>query len=148
MLFSRARLPLSFPFFFFNDTATTEIYTLSLHDALPISLQRPEATQGVAIVGMNPQRAAQVRGGSLEVAALQLEVPEHRQRERDRRRVSQRATDRVVLAQQPLGPIEIAVVQRQNTMPEQRERQEHAARRVRARQAVGPDEEPLGARTA
>src|SRR6266849_10071010 len=28
----------SFPFFFFfNDTATTEIYTLSLHDALPIS---------------------------------------------------------------------------------------------------------------
>src|SRR6266480_7907300 len=26
-------------FFFFNDTATTEIYTLSLHDALPISLK-------------------------------------------------------------------------------------------------------------
>src|SRR6266498_6171337 len=30
-------LPLFF-FFFFNDTATTEIYTLSLHDALPIRL--------------------------------------------------------------------------------------------------------------
>src|SRR3712207_7542883 len=33
-------------FFFFNDTATTEIYTLSLHDALPISglgAQRPPA---------------------------------------------------------------------------------------------------------
>src|SRR3712207_9151023 len=28
-------------FFFFNDTATTEIYTLSLHDALPISAQHP-----------------------------------------------------------------------------------------------------------
>ena len=28
-----------FDFFFFNDTATTEIYTLSLHDALPISVQ-------------------------------------------------------------------------------------------------------------
>src|SRR3712207_7470864 len=27
-------------FFFFNDTATTEIYTLSLHDALPIFLRR------------------------------------------------------------------------------------------------------------
>src|SRR2546422_6199812 len=27
-------------FFFFNDTATTEIYTLSLHDALPISARR------------------------------------------------------------------------------------------------------------
>src|SRR5438034_10529196 len=30
------RLSSSFFFFFFNDTATTEIYTLSLHDALPI----------------------------------------------------------------------------------------------------------------
>src|SRR5438876_7479008 len=29
---------LFFVFFFFNDTATTEIYTLSLHDALPIRL--------------------------------------------------------------------------------------------------------------
>src|SRR5256885_15475328 len=29
-------LPPFFFFFFFNDTATTEIYTLSLHDALPI----------------------------------------------------------------------------------------------------------------
>src|SRR5256885_12852505 len=29
-----------FSFFFFNDTATTEIYTLSLHDALPISMTR------------------------------------------------------------------------------------------------------------
>src|SRR2546430_10190768 len=35
---------LIFFFFFFNDTATTEIYTLSLHDALPISwLWSPEA---------------------------------------------------------------------------------------------------------
>src|ERR1041385_9514940 len=33
---SRASAPL---FFFFNDTATTEIYTLSLHDALPICRQ-------------------------------------------------------------------------------------------------------------
>src|SRR5260370_37861071 len=32
---------LFFYFFFFNDTATTEIYTLSLHDALPISRPRP-----------------------------------------------------------------------------------------------------------
>src|SRR2546427_2120099 len=30
---------LSFLSFFFNDTATTEIYTLSLHDALPISIE-------------------------------------------------------------------------------------------------------------
>src|SRR2546430_12819323 len=32
----RARSPTAVLFFFFNDTATTEIYTLSLHDALPI----------------------------------------------------------------------------------------------------------------
>src|SRR6266571_9044437 len=32
-----------FFFFFFNDTATTEIYTLSLHDALPIRTRRPSA---------------------------------------------------------------------------------------------------------
>src|SRR3712207_7091883 len=33
-------------FFFFNDTATTEIYTLSLHDALPISGRRWRAGDG------------------------------------------------------------------------------------------------------
>src|SRR5256885_15560041 len=33
------RVSIENPFFFFNDTATTEIYTLSLHDALPISEQ-------------------------------------------------------------------------------------------------------------
>src|SRR5690349_24596940 len=34
-------------FFFFNDTATTEIYTLSLHDALPISpTTRPRRSRG------------------------------------------------------------------------------------------------------
>src|SRR3712207_8290344 len=37
----------SYSFFFFNDTATTEIYTLSLHDALPISAPlTPTGTPG------------------------------------------------------------------------------------------------------
>src|SRR5256885_13085931 len=46
-----------FIFFFFNDTATTEIYTLSLHDALPISGTRvdvlclPDAPPGRIAVG-------------------------------------------------------------------------------------------------
>src|SRR5688572_32638851 len=43
-------------FFFFNDTATTEIYTLSLHGALPIS-DDPE----------DDARAHRARGGILEV---------------------------------------------------------------------------------
>src|SRR5260370_13639591 len=34
-------------FFFFNDTATTEIYTLSLHDALPICLNFAEVTEEI-----------------------------------------------------------------------------------------------------
>src|SRR2546430_15580490 len=38
LLFITHIINLIFLFFFFNDTATTEIYTLSLHDALPISL--------------------------------------------------------------------------------------------------------------
>src|SRR3712207_8582161 len=36
-------VPRTLCFFFFNDTATTEIYTLSLHDALPISTMTPVA---------------------------------------------------------------------------------------------------------
>src|SRR5437773_11072341 len=39
----------SFPFFFFfNDPATTEIYTLSLHDALPIYSHHAGSLQGAA----------------------------------------------------------------------------------------------------
>src|SRR5258706_15641059 len=39
----------SFFFFFFNDTATTEIYTLSLHDALPICNEVRSAGSGLVI---------------------------------------------------------------------------------------------------
>src|SRR6516164_10628213 len=55
MLFSSYHLLLPFRsyllivlsfFFFFNDTATTEIYTLSLHDALPISSVSTESSCG------------------------------------------------------------------------------------------------------
>src|SRR3712207_8270435 len=50
-------------FFFFNDTATTEIYTLSLHDALPISEERvgePVVHQVVGLVVVLHERDAQV----------------------------------------------------------------------------------------
>src|SRR6516164_5232891 len=49
-------------FFFFNDTATTEIYTLSLHDALPILFQPPMA--GVEDFFCASNRKARVRQGS------------------------------------------------------------------------------------
>src|SRR3989442_10739015 len=37
-------------FFFFNDTATTEIYTLSLHDALPISFSSTVTVSGLELL--------------------------------------------------------------------------------------------------
>src|SRR3989475_7715319 len=48
-------------FFFFNDTATTEIYTLSLHDALPI-LPTPGARPGVSLslTGLSMHSAARL----------------------------------------------------------------------------------------
>src|SRR5258705_4367055 len=48
-----------FFFFFFNDTATTEIYTLSLHDALPISPRRPPGSlaTGSALGNSTPSSA-------------------------------------------------------------------------------------------
>src|SRR5256885_14653781 len=46
----RYSLPYGFIFFFFNDTATTEIYTLSLHDALPISLEAEAAQDRLGAV--------------------------------------------------------------------------------------------------
>src|SRR5256885_9507906 len=46
-------------FFFFNDTATTEIYTLSLHDALPISrddTRLPGVAHAVRVCLRQPER--------------------------------------------------------------------------------------------
>src|SRR5256885_17203487 len=55
-----------FFFFFFNDTATTEIYTLSLHDALPISCQtrQPRNEQGDSRGSPTHRRGHHRKGGS------------------------------------------------------------------------------------
>src|SRR2546422_7940425 len=47
-------------FFFFNDTATTEIYTLSLHDALPISMTSHTNSRIHVSVGRKAIRARHV----------------------------------------------------------------------------------------
>src|SRR2546428_6697633 len=52
---SRRSTPCVFMFFFFNDTATTEIYTLSLHDALPIS-DHPMHEISLDLEGIGPVR--------------------------------------------------------------------------------------------
>src|SRR5689334_24713102 len=62
-------------FFFFNDTATTEIYTLSLHDALPISADlggvaeegvEEEAHQGAALAADGEVGAGEGRVGGAD----------------------------------------------------------------------------------
>src|SRR6266568_9427429 len=65
-----------FFFFFFNDTATTEIYTLSLHDALPIGVatgvlarRYVPADEGTGLSG-----DVDVSGAVLVTAALMLGV--------------------------------------------------------------------------
>src|SRR2546422_10359900 len=63
-LFSRLCSPCFFFFFFFNDTATTEIYTLSLHDALPISTGRGRYGTGWAGSEVNSSLPSGLVGGS------------------------------------------------------------------------------------
>src|SRR2546425_10968668 len=60
-------------FFFFNDTATTEIYTLSLHDALPIS---PDRSAG-AVARRRPTRQRRVSGAVGKCAGDSARVAEH-----------------------------------------------------------------------
>src|SRR5690348_17637696 len=65
MLLVALSFPRLFSFFFFNDTATTEIYTLSLHDALPISRLRRQlrtfaragAVRQVTGLALRPRRS-------------------------------------------------------------------------------------------
>src|SRR5256885_17064734 len=55
-------------FFFFNDTATTEIYTLSLHDALPISpARRPSPSRPSRRAGRGRRGARTQHGHPLPV---------------------------------------------------------------------------------
>src|SRR6266704_6578569 len=67
-------LTLSFPrffcfffFFFFNDTATTEIYTLSLHDALPILHERTRRHNGCSAWDRADRTAGRVVAGNCVV---------------------------------------------------------------------------------
>src|SRR2546422_10989769 len=75
-------------FFFFNDTATTEIYTLSLHDALPISVGagRAAAPPAPRRTGAHAPRVGQ-GGGSGHArprGGVSARRPDRRVRERPR----------------------------------------------------------------
>src|SRR5438132_13243092 len=66
--------------FFFNDTATPEIYTLSLHDALPIFLACDDGL--VVPIGAldeaHPYRCAPAAGPRRQLAQVLLAIPEDR----------------------------------------------------------------------
>src|SRR5688572_32582403 len=68
-------------FFFFNDTATTEIYTLSLHDALPISIHAAEARHAdrrrVVVRRENPQDMDVALRHHFERQGAELRSEEH-----------------------------------------------------------------------
>src|SRR5207249_11489354 len=51
-------------FFFFTDPATTEIYTLSLHDALPISIRSPSGAGDAMSSGQRGRTARAMRSAS------------------------------------------------------------------------------------
>src|SRR3989454_5322901 len=68
----------NFLFFFFNDTATTEIYTLSLHDALPISL--PPGALRRAGARRDLPAGPRVHGGDPRQRAASLLLPDRRLR--------------------------------------------------------------------
>ena len=65
-------------FFFFNDTATTEIYTLSLHDALPISCQaytveRPNTPYGYEEINNCPNLSGEFSNTNWRVSLQKWE---------------------------------------------------------------------------
>src|SRR5256885_10337528 len=66
---------LSTHFFFFNDTATTEIYTLSLHDALPICVNLEGARLTSFLLNVQEYEAAAAKLGRSEEHTSELQSP-------------------------------------------------------------------------
>src|SRR5258708_38459450 len=66
-----------FLFFFFNDTATTEIYTLSLHDALPISCNLSFFVQPQTGQNTNTSITSLILFARSEEHTSELQSPDH-----------------------------------------------------------------------
>src|SRR3712207_8012292 len=72
----RVQVLSSYLLFFFNDTATTEIYTLSLHDALPILLGERFATRECLAAVHRDVDRDRFRGGLLALLQVQAQLLE------------------------------------------------------------------------
>src|SRR2546425_8610354 len=66
-----------FSFFFFNDTATTEIYTLSLHDALPISSYRTGSRKPSCFCTTRPSASRTKEVGNAGIPPYSVRSEEH-----------------------------------------------------------------------
>src|SRR5438552_13853864 len=64
-------------FFFFNDTATTEIYTLSLHDALPIWWHRYHERNVPGVTGIDTTASDGCSTSRSEEHTSELQSPDH-----------------------------------------------------------------------
>src|SRR5688572_31249985 len=96
----------AFFFFFFNDTATTEIYTLSLHDALPTSPSAPRSTSSGPVTSPGGPTTACSRSRSEEhtselqsqsnlVCRLLLEKKNHKYTARPRLQIAIATTQQI-----------------------------------------------------
>src|SRR5258708_8308001 len=79
LIFHPASRSLHFFLFFFNDTATTEIYTLSLHDALPISLASlsPQENRVLALIAEGCTNKEVEHAIRSEEHTSELQSPDH-----------------------------------------------------------------------
>src|SRR5215475_7308082 len=124
-------------FFFFNDTATTEIYTLSLHDALPISwLESRRSGRRVrrsvrrvrpaARAGKGGRRHRRVREHPPELGRGDQAAVDHDLRPREELALEVLV---LVIARPKRLDVPPLLVQRRNPLPAQREREPVAALR-------------------
>src|SRR6202790_5821266 len=91
---------LSILFFFFNDTATTEIYTLSLHDALPIYnflhvlLDKDTATLGSALNICLDRKSTRLNSGHYNISYAVFCLKKKTKKTYKNRKISQQRAHR------------------------------------------------------
>src|SRR5947208_5779480 len=112
-LLSSVALLLYLFLFFFNHTATTEIYTLSLHDALPIS-RLPRKRPGARRLGApGHRRGARRDDARSEEHTSELQSPDHlvcrlllEKKKKSTTQTQEQSTDRPTLTSPTLSPDE------------------------------------------
>src|SRR2546425_12090143 len=151
------RSSLFFSFFFFNDTATTEIYTLSLHDALPICAPASERIEVPRLASPRKARAltvtaedaSPVMGLLLKTSFLPLAITDQPHRFVPSRTLARHGVDGMDPARPGVSMRFIASARLAGVLlaplRDDGEKSRHAADQpARERQEAGPREFPAG----